>query len=132
MGHYVDGMFFAVICTLLSVMMVYKYWDSITKEDLEFSVSGNQNVWEVKELMEDSNGPEDHPDAFESLANLGAQLPASGITNVYSTLRSIGNNGNPSSKPASHHTAGLPSHLNHYHAAPTALNEKTAPSSPSL
>jgi Chitin synthase export chaperone len=32
-------------------MMVYKYWDSITKEDLEFSVGSKQNVWEVKELL---------------------------------------------------------------------------------
>ncbi|ORX53938.1 hypothetical protein DM01DRAFT_1335789 [Hesseltinella vesiculosa] len=51
--HYVDGLFFGAICTLLSVMMVYKYWDSITKEDLEFSVGSKQNVWEVKELMAD-------------------------------------------------------------------------------
>lgn len=49
--HYVDGLFFGSICTLLSVMMVYKYWDSITKEDLEFSVGSKQNVWEVKELL---------------------------------------------------------------------------------
>ncbi|KAI8141043.1 chitin synthase III catalytic subunit-domain-containing protein [Fennellomyces sp. T-0311] len=49
--HYIDGMFFGTICTLLAVMMVYKYWDSITKEDLEFSVGSKQNVWEVKELM---------------------------------------------------------------------------------
>ncbi|KAI8874775.1 hypothetical protein K501DRAFT_221670 [Backusella circina FSU 941] len=49
--HYVDGMFFATICNLLVVMMIYKYWDSITKEDLEFSVGSKQNVWEVKELL---------------------------------------------------------------------------------
>lgn len=49
--HYVDGLFFGSICTLLAVMMVYKYWDSITKEDLEFSVGSKQNVWEVKELL---------------------------------------------------------------------------------
>ncbi|KAL0080713.1 chitin synthase III catalytic subunit [Phycomyces blakesleeanus] len=49
--HYVDGMFFGTICSLLAVMMVYKYWDSITKEDLEFSVGSKQNVWEVKELL---------------------------------------------------------------------------------
>ncbi|KAF9994969.1 Chitin synthase, class 7, partial [Modicella reniformis] len=55
--HYIDGLFFGTICTLLSVMMVYKYWDSITKEDLEFSVGSKQNVWEVKELLgEDENG----------------------------------------------------------------------------
>ncbi|KAI7847729.1 chitin synthase III catalytic subunit-domain-containing protein [Circinella umbellata] len=53
--HYVDGLFFGTICTLLAVMMVYKYWDSITKEDLEFSVGSKQNTWEIKELqnMED-------------------------------------------------------------------------------
>jgi hypothetical protein len=49
--HYVDGMFFGAICNLLTVMMIYKYWDSITKEDLEFSVGSKQNVWEVKELL---------------------------------------------------------------------------------
>uniref|UniRef100_A0A1D1YVY8 Chitin synthase export chaperone n=1 Tax=Anthurium amnicola TaxID=1678845 RepID=A0A1D1YVY8_9ARAE len=54
--HYIDGLFFGTICTLLAVMMVYKYWDSITKEDLEFSVGSKQNVWEVKELLgEDDN-----------------------------------------------------------------------------
>lgn len=68
--HYMDGLFFATICNLLAVMMVYKvssfkaplpsrpsanerlqYWDSITKEDLEFSVGTKQNNWEVKELL---------------------------------------------------------------------------------
>jgi hypothetical protein len=53
--HYVDGMFFAAICTLLSVMMVYKYWDSITKEDLEFSVGSKQNVWELKDAANDDD-----------------------------------------------------------------------------
>ncbi|CAG8488747.1 8437_t:CDS:2 [Paraglomus brasilianum] len=55
--HYIDGLFFGTICTLLAVMMVYKYWDSITKEDLEFSVGSKANVWEVKELL----GEEDYP-----------------------------------------------------------------------
>ncbi|PVU90813.1 hypothetical protein BB559_004435 [Furculomyces boomerangus] len=49
--HYVDGLFFSTICSLLSVMMIYKYWDSITKEDLEFSVGGKGNVWEVKDII---------------------------------------------------------------------------------
>jgi len=49
--HYLDGLFFATICNLLAVMMVYKYWDSITREDLEFSVGARQNNWEVKELL---------------------------------------------------------------------------------
>lgn len=50
-SHYVDGLFFATICNLLAVMMVYKFWDSITKEDLEFSVGTRMNNWEVKELL---------------------------------------------------------------------------------
>jgi len=72
-SHYVDGLFFATTCNLLAVMMVYKvgfppqttsdshplgprsnscqFWDSITKEDLEFSVSTRMNNWEVKELL---------------------------------------------------------------------------------
>ncbi|KAK4651044.1 Chitin synthase, class 7 [Podospora pseudocomata] len=56
-SHYMDGLFFATTCNLLAVMMVYKYWDSITKEDLEFSVGTRMNNWEVKELMGPS--PED-------------------------------------------------------------------------
>jgi len=51
--HYVDGLFFTTLCSLLAVMMVYKYWDSITREDLEFSVGGKMNVWEVKATEED-------------------------------------------------------------------------------
>jgi len=47
--HYLDGLFFATICNLLGVMMVYKYWDSVTREDLEFSVGIKQHNWEVKE-----------------------------------------------------------------------------------
>jgi hypothetical protein len=50
--HYIDGLFFGTVCSLLAVMMVYKYWDSITKEDLEFSVGGKANVWEVREEYE--------------------------------------------------------------------------------
>ncbi|KAK4505593.1 hypothetical protein PRZ48_003556 [Zasmidium cellare] len=48
-AHYLDGTFFATLLNLLAVMMVYKYWDSITKEDLEFSVGQKQNNWEVKD-----------------------------------------------------------------------------------
>ncbi|CDR87297.1 related to CHS7-control of protein export from the ER (like chitin synthase III) [Sporisorium scitamineum] len=49
--HYIDGTFFGSLCMLLAVMMVYKYWDSITKEDLEFSVGSKQAVWEVKDPL---------------------------------------------------------------------------------
>lgn len=64
--HYIDGLLFFEIFILLayvppftsslasakpinSVMMIYKYWDSITKEDLEFSVGNKATVWEVKD-----------------------------------------------------------------------------------
>ncbi|KJZ72091.1 Chitin synthase export chaperone [Hirsutella minnesotensis 3608] len=50
-SHYLDGLFFATMCNLLAVMMIYKYWDSITREDLEFSVGTRMNNWEVKELL---------------------------------------------------------------------------------
>jgi hypothetical protein len=63
-------------------MMVYKYWDSITKEDLEFSVGGRQNVWLIDE-------------AKESLLNDGEDYPpntGSGFTG--STLGSNSVNGN--------------------------------------
>ncbi|KAG9237745.1 chitin synthase III catalytic subunit [Amylocarpus encephaloides] len=53
--HYLDGLFFATICNLLAVMMVYKYWDSITREDLEFSVGTKMNNWEVKEPLVDDD-----------------------------------------------------------------------------
>jgi len=47
--HYIDGLFFYTLCMLLSVMMVYKYWDSITNEDLEFSVGSKTGLWEIKD-----------------------------------------------------------------------------------
>ncbi|KAJ1508219.1 Chitin synthase, class 7 [Coelomomyces lativittatus] len=41
-NHYIDGFFFSALFNLLSTMMVYKYWDSITKEDLEFAIPFNK------------------------------------------------------------------------------------------
>ncbi|KAG6329664.1 hypothetical protein ID866_9425 [Astraeus odoratus] len=55
--HYLDGLFFFTLCVLLSVMMVYKYWDSITREDLEFSVGSKAAVWEVKDPLLTGGGP---------------------------------------------------------------------------
>ncbi|KAJ3302205.1 Chitin synthase, class 7 [Kappamyces sp. JEL0829] len=49
--HYLDGMFFSTIFNLLAVMMVYKFWDSITKEDLEFSVGIKSHTWEIKDPL---------------------------------------------------------------------------------
>lgn len=96
-SHYMDGLFFATTCNLLAVMMVYKvcgrsliavgvphmpgqanvlplqYWDSITKEDLEFSVGTRMNNWEVKELLPEddrratvySDDPYGHSSAYD-------------------------------------------------------------------
>ncbi|KAH0284282.1 hypothetical protein M436DRAFT_35386 [Aureobasidium namibiae CBS 147.97] len=47
-AHYMDGLVFATVCNLLAVMMIYKFWDSITKEDLEFSVGARVNNWDLK------------------------------------------------------------------------------------
>lgn len=49
--HYLDGLFFGTMFNLLSVMMIYKYWDSITKEDLEFSIDSKQRTWELETLL---------------------------------------------------------------------------------
>ncbi|KAJ3218906.1 Chitin synthase, class 7 [Dinochytrium kinnereticum] len=57
-GHYVDGMMFGSIATLLSVMMVYKFWDDVTKEDFEFSVNNSISNWEVKEPLLGNQDPE--------------------------------------------------------------------------
>jgi len=32
-----------------------QFWDSITQEDLEFSVGHRQNNWEIKELLPDED-----------------------------------------------------------------------------
>ncbi|KAI9189037.1 Chitin synthase, class 7 [Blastocladiella emersonii ATCC 22665] len=45
--HYIDGLFFGATFTLLAVMMVYKYWDSITKDDLEFAIPTNKMMGTV-------------------------------------------------------------------------------------
>lgn len=37
--HYIDGLFFGTLCNIFSVMMIYKFWDMITTDDLEFSVA---------------------------------------------------------------------------------------------
>ncbi|RMJ24687.1 hypothetical protein PHISP_04451 [Aspergillus sp. HF37] len=68
--HYLDGLFFATMCNLFAVMTVYKYWDSITIEDLEFSVGVKPNAWEVKELLpeEDRRATAFFPDSNSEYA----------------------------------------------------------------
>ncbi|EMG45487.1 CHS7 Chitin synthase export chaperone [Candida maltosa Xu316] len=38
-SHYVDGLFFGSACNVFTFMMIYKFWDMITNDDLEFSVA---------------------------------------------------------------------------------------------
>ena len=77
--HYIDGLFFFTVCMLLSVMMVYKYWDSITKEDLEFSVGSKAAVWEVKEPFlgggAGAGGPGEHWEE-DAVSHYGGPAPS--------------------------------------------------------
>lgn len=36
--HYADGLVFSSMCNLVSVMMVYKYWNTMVQDDFEFSI----------------------------------------------------------------------------------------------
>lgn len=38
-SHYIDGLFFGTLCNTFTIMMIYKFWDMITTDDLEFSVA---------------------------------------------------------------------------------------------
>jgi hypothetical protein len=73
--HYIDGLFFFTVCMLLAVMMVYKYWDSITKEDLEFSVGSKAAVWEVKEPFLGAGGGGE-PWEDDAVSHYGGAAPS--------------------------------------------------------
>lgn len=51
--HHIDGLFFGSAFTLLAVMMVYKYWDIITKDDLEFALDSRRQYWQGLEDVEE-------------------------------------------------------------------------------
>ncbi|KAG8837729.1 Chitin synthase, class 7 [Serendipita sp. 400] len=74
--HYIDGLFFFTVCILLSVMMVYKYWDSITKEDLEFSVGSKAAVWEVKEPFLGNGGGAGEQWEEDAVSHYGGAAPS--------------------------------------------------------
>jgi len=60
-------------------MMVYKYWDSITKEDLEFSVASKANVWLLHEDKDmELEKPGYGTGAYPSSAATGYAKPESG------------------------------------------------------
>ncbi|ORY07606.1 hypothetical protein K493DRAFT_389241 [Basidiobolus meristosporus CBS 931.73] len=50
-SHYLDGLFLSVLCSLFAVMMIYKYWDSITRDDLEYTVDCRSDQWELDGAM---------------------------------------------------------------------------------
>lgn len=49
--HYVDGIFFATVCNMFAMLMVYKAWDITTSEDLEFVVSSTEGGWDLKSAL---------------------------------------------------------------------------------
>jgi len=61
-------------------MMVYKYWDSITREDLEFSVGSKAAVWEVKDPLLAPGGEyeEDNSDRY----TYASSTPMAGVPAV--------------------------------------------------
>ncbi len=59
-NHYIDGLFLATFCNFCTTMMIYKYWDMITKEDLEFSVGNKETNWETSQLLDEDKGYDDN------------------------------------------------------------------------
>ncbi|KAI7856200.1 chitin synthase III catalytic subunit [Circinella umbellata] len=56
--HYMDGLFLGSGFNLLAVMMVYKYWDSITKEDLEFALDSKPQHWQILQQVREEEEEE--------------------------------------------------------------------------
>lgn len=75
--HYFDGIFFATIANLLAVMMIYKFWDSITTEDLEFSVGAKTGNWDVKTPAWGQQGEEEYHD--DANASTVASVSGAGV-----------------------------------------------------
>jgi hypothetical protein len=68
--HYLDGMFLMEICNLFSVMMIYKYWDTITREDLEYALPHVP-------VAQGEFSPRQEEDAFfKEAGNLRARYPS--------------------------------------------------------
>lgn len=72
--HYLDGLFFASLTNLFAAMMIYKYWDMITTEDLEFSVSNKESAWEVKELLDEDRRYDNGSEYAGSTYGLNAHM----------------------------------------------------------
>ena len=64
--RYLDGYFFANACLLLTTMMLYKYWDSITNEDTELALKEDgAKPWSSASLA----------DTHDALDTIGFALP---------------------------------------------------------
>lgn len=77
-----------------------QYWDSITKEDLEFSVGTKQGNWDVKESL---MGPDDSTDHIEPLSKRGSFYNHATSRNSFYETQSLEYNPRPAS---SHHYLG--------------------------
>lgn len=51
--HYIDGVFFGTICNLFAFLMIFRAYDTITAEDLEFTVSLRDDPFETGSIAED-------------------------------------------------------------------------------
>jgi len=49
--HYIDGNFFGTLCLGLSMMMIYKYWDTVTEDQDEVGVVGRPDDWKVDDEL---------------------------------------------------------------------------------
>lgn len=148
-SHYIDGTFFFSLCMLLSVMMVYKYWDceplnvsppsppvtdsrlcaAITKEDLEFSVGSKGNVWEVKDPLLPPNADYMEEDTTSNYHGAGGSLIGGHSGNNYYTPSTYGAFG---ASPGQQRAAYAPSSVSgHGHQNARGYNAQAGYSGPS-
>lgn len=66
--HYIDGIFFATFCNMVSFLMIYRAYDTVTAEDLEFTVSLKDSAWETRSVSEET-------DSQYALSNYSLRLP---------------------------------------------------------
>jgi len=64
--HYIDGNFFGTFCNLCAFLMIYRAYDTLTSEDLEFTVSPRDSNWDAKSGDADSQ---------YALSNYNLQVP---------------------------------------------------------
>lgn len=65
--HYIDGIFFGTFCNLCAFLMVYRAYDTLTAEDLEFTVSPRDANWDTKSM--------EAGESIYALSNYNLQVP---------------------------------------------------------